>query len=226
MSIAVEIDTAILRLALALVAGALIGLEREWRQKNAGVKTNALVAIGAAGFAMVSDPDSRIAANIVTGIGFIGAGVIMHRGLTVQGVTTAATLWANAALSIALGLGHLAIGAVLFAGIVIVQFIMRRVDSAIAHARRSRMPSRVELAVHCDEAALSGVNSAWSDYAAAQQFKVFRRNVVRGPDHLAWRVHFSTPERQPIDLTELEERLVREPGVTRVEARHAGFEEE
>ncbi|HEX6179466.1 MAG TPA: MgtC/SapB family protein [Thermoanaerobaculia bacterium] len=209
-----------------MVAGALIGLEREWRQKNAGVKTQALVALGAAGFAMISGPDNRITANIVTGIGFIGAGVIMHRGVTVQGVTTAATLWANAAMSASIGIGQPIAGVTLFAGILVVQFVMRRVDQAIAKARRTRVPSRVEIVVHCDDEALAAVNEAWKNYALPQEVQAGRRIVTRAPDHLTWRVHFWAPERQAIDLTPLEEKLARQRGVSKVEARQAGFAEE
>lgn len=221
-----DVETAVIRLALALFAGAIIGLEREWRQKNAGVKTQALVALGAAGFAMISGPDNRITANIVTGIGFIGAGVIMHRGVTVQGVTTAATLWANAAMSAALGLGQPVAGVALFAGIIIVQFVMRRVDQAVAKARRTRVPSRVEIVVHCDDEALPAVNEAWKNYALPQNLQAGRRTVTRAAEHLTWRVHFWAPERQAIDLTTLEESLARERGVLKVEARQAGFAEE
>ena len=221
-----DVETAVIRLALALFAGAVIGLEREWRQKNAGVKTQALVALGAAGFAMISGPDNRITANIVTGIGFIGAGVIMHRGVTVQGVTTAATLWANAAMSAALGLGQPVAGVALFAGIIIVQFVMRRVDQAVAKARRTRVPSRVEIVVHCDDEALPAVNEAWKNYALPQNLQAGRRTVTRAAEHLTWRVHFWAPERQAIDLTTLEESLARERGVLKVEARQAGFAEE
>ena len=221
-----EIETAVIRLALAMLAGALVGLEREWRQKSAGVKTQALVALGAAGFALISGPDNRIAANIVTGIGFIGAGVIMHRGVTVQGVTTAATLWVNAAMSACIGLGQTVAGVALFGGIMIVQFVMRRVDKAIATARRTRVPARVEIVVQCDDEALTAVNEAWKSYAIPENVQAGRRTVTRTADHLIWRVHFWAPERQPIDLTSLEEKLARERGVTKVEARQAGFAEE
>lgn len=222
-----DAETAAVRLALALLAGVLIGLEREWRQKNAGIKTNALVALGAAGFALISDPESRIVANVVTGIGFIGAGVIMHRGVTVQGVTTAATLWANAAMSLAIALGRVWVGALLLAGIMIVQFVMRRLDAVITQARRARVATRVEIVVHCDEGALPAVNATWKAYAGLQHVKALRRLVSRGhDDQLTWRVIFVAPERLPIDLTTLEEQLVPQPGVMKVEARYAGAEEE
>ncbi|HET7705675.1 MAG TPA: MgtC/SapB family protein [Thermoanaerobaculia bacterium] len=222
----VDVETAAVRLALALLAGVLIGLEREWRQKNAGIKTNALVALGAAGFALISDPESRIVANVVTGIGFIGAGVIMHRGVTVQGVTTAATLWANAAMSLAIALGRVWIGALLLAGIMIVQFVMRHLDIVVERARRSRVPTRVEVVVHCADYALPAVNEAWKRYSESQEIKPVRRAVLRGhDDHFVWRAVFVAREGLPIDLTTLEETLVPEPGVIKVEARWAGVDD-
>src|SRR5204863_2093984 len=91
----------IVRLALATVFGMLVGVERQWHHKNAGIKTNTLVSVGAAAFALIShrgfgetNNPAAVAAGVVTGIGFIGAGVIMRRGGSVQGINTAATLWA------------------------------------------------------------------------------------------------------------------------------------
>jgi putative Mg2+ transporter-C (MgtC) family protein len=89
------------RLAAALVAGAAIGAERQWHQKMAGLRTNALVALGAGGFVAFSaavgegDP-TRVAAQVVSGIGFLGAGVILREGNNVRGLNTAATLWCSA----------------------------------------------------------------------------------------------------------------------------------
>src|SRR5688572_26998676 len=104
------------RLILAAALGAALGFERELRQKSAGLRTNILIAVGAALFTLMSiemadgaDP-TRIAAQIVTGIGFLGAGAIMRTGSGVQGLTTAATVWVNAAVGVAAGGGeyHLA----------------------------------------------------------------------------------------------------------------------
>lgn len=93
-----------LRIGAALLAGLLIGIERELRNKNAGLKTNALVSLGAAVFVFISlhfrnesNVDiTRVLGQVVTGIGFIGAGVILHKGSTVRGLTTAATVWCSA----------------------------------------------------------------------------------------------------------------------------------
>ncbi len=94
------------RLALAAVLGAIIGLEREYRGYPAGVRTMALVCVGSALFADMSrvyGGDDRIAAQIVTGIGFLGAGLIFREGLSIKGVTTAATIWTVAAVGVAIG---------------------------------------------------------------------------------------------------------------------------
>jgi putative Mg2+ transporter-C (MgtC) family protein len=111
----------LVRLAAAAALGGVIGIERELREREAGFRTHMLVSVGAALFTIVSayawtdfafsqasgvtfDP-TRIAAQIVTGIGFIGAGAIIRQGLTVRGLTTAATLWMVAAIGMACGAG-------------------------------------------------------------------------------------------------------------------------
>jgi putative Mg2+ transporter-C (MgtC) family protein len=111
----------LLRILLAAGLGAAVGVERELREHEAGVRTHMLVAVGAALFTLVSaygfgeffiqggpivptDP-TRIAAQIVTGIGFLGAGAIIRQGPSVRGLTTAATLWAVAAIGLAAGAG-------------------------------------------------------------------------------------------------------------------------
>lgn len=103
-----------LRLLAAVVLGALVGYERERAGKPAGVRTHGMVSLGAAlftvvsmhGFGNVGDP-ARVAAQIVTGIGFIGAGSILHQRGSVHGLTTAASLWVTAAIGLAVGTGML-----------------------------------------------------------------------------------------------------------------------
>jgi len=121
-------DDNLARLTLAAVLGGAIGFERELRDREAGLRTHLLVCLGSALFTIVSaygfrefltsgdqviraDP-TRIAAQIVTGIGFLGAGAIIRQGLSVRGLTTAATLWVAAAIGIAAGAGYYS-GAVL-----------------------------------------------------------------------------------------------------------------
>jgi putative Mg2+ transporter-C (MgtC) family protein len=125
----------LLRLVLAGILGGAIGAEREIREREAGLRTHMLVAIGSALFTIVSayawtdftfsnqsgvtyDP-TRIAAQIVTGIGFLGAGAIIRHGLSVRGLTTAASLWVVAAIGIAAGAGYYT-GAVITTVVVLV----------------------------------------------------------------------------------------------------------
>ena len=100
------------RLVLAVTLGAFIGAERQWRQRMAGLRTNALVAAGAAMFVMLGaltarpvDDNLRVVGQVVTGIGFIGAGVILRNGLNITGLNTAATLWCSAAIGTLAGYG-------------------------------------------------------------------------------------------------------------------------
>ncbi len=116
---------------LALLLGALIGFERQWRQRNAGLRTNALVALGSSLFVSLSllvvgpVDQSRIAAQVVSGIGFLGAGIMMREGLNIRGLNTAATLWCAAAIGTLAGSG-LRNQAVIGAGLVIITHLILR----------------------------------------------------------------------------------------------------
>jgi putative Mg2+ transporter-C (MgtC) family protein len=101
-----------LRLGAGVGCGALIGLERQWRARRAGLRTNALVAAGATLFVLyaAATPDSsptRVASYVVSGIGFLGAGVILREGVNVRGLNTAATLWCSAAIGVLAASGNL-----------------------------------------------------------------------------------------------------------------------
>lgn len=139
------------RLVLAAGLGGLIGLERELRGYPAGIRTMALITMGAMLFTDISQllgGDDRIAAGIVTGIGFLGAGVIFREGYTVRGITTAATIWAAAAIGMAIGrelylvagLGTIIIFVVLEA-----RPFTRRVDEAIRRRTRELSEELEEL---------------------------------------------------------------------------------
>jgi len=122
-----------LRLLLAAALGAIIGYQRERAGKQAGLRTHVLIAVGAALFSLVSmygfggasDP-ARIAAGVVVGVGFLGAGVILHReGGIVAGLTTAATVWVVAGIGLAAGAGLYVVAAVTTAIVLLVLLIPR-----------------------------------------------------------------------------------------------------
>ena len=109
----VGIVQAALNLGTAVALGAVIGFERQWRQRLAGLRTNTLVALGSASFVVYeslfgAEPNmTRVAAQVVSGIGFLGAGIIFREGLNVRGLNTAATLWCSAAVGVLAGGGAL-----------------------------------------------------------------------------------------------------------------------
>lgn len=102
-----------LRLCAALLLGSLIGLERQWRQRITGLRTNGLVAVGSALFVMMgallpgADSMGRVASYVVSGIGFLGGGVILKDGVNIRGLNTAATLWCTAAVGTLSGAGFI-----------------------------------------------------------------------------------------------------------------------
>jgi len=139
------------RLALAALLGGAIGVEREYRRKPAGLRTNILIALGSALFSILSielgtaagSPD-RIAAQVVTGVGFLGAGAILRSGSgdNVHGLTTAATIFVNAAIGMAAGLGANAVAvggaAITLIVLALLPFVERLVDADGGGAGRDR----------------------------------------------------------------------------------------
>src|ERR1700691_1428691 len=122
----------VLRLGAALLLGALVGLERQWRQRMAGTRTNALVAAGAAAFVMcaflvrdTSRSEAQIVSYVVSGVGFLGAGVIFKDNGTVRGLNTAATIWCSAATGAISGLGRPLHALVLAAAVLVTNVVLR-----------------------------------------------------------------------------------------------------
>lgn len=141
MSTTLEIT---IRLAAALLLGGAIGMEREYRSKDAGFRTHFLVALGSALFTIISQygftdglrDSSRIAAQIVSGIGFLGAGIIIFQKNMVRGLTTAAGLWVTAAIGMACGTGMYAVAAITTAlvliGLEVLHVFVRPLDTTVA----------------------------------------------------------------------------------------------
>ena len=160
-----EFDSNItLRVISAIIFGFMLGLEREVTGKFAGLRTHILVCVGACvftilslygfrygladGFNGINDP-ARIAAQIITGIGFIGAGTVMRHGTTVLGITTAATLWVSAAVGMACGCGMFYLGGLVTVSTLIVLIVIRYFERSyiirkLSEKRRKKICESVE----------------------------------------------------------------------------------
>jgi putative Mg2+ transporter-C (MgtC) family protein len=165
----------VLRLGLATLLGALVGLERERLERAAGIRTHAIVSLGSALIMLVSmygfsdvlaGPNqrvqldvSRVAAQVVSGIGFLGAGVIIFRKSAVRGLTTAASVWAVAGLGLACGGGLFAAAGVTTTFLLALQMVLRPIEQRVfAHHRNHRL----ELRVQRGAGTLAGIEAAIS----------------------------------------------------------------
>lgn len=214
-----------LRLVMALFLGAIIGVERQWRQRLAGLRTNALVSTGAALFVAVTflvsgEPSpTRIAAQVVCGIGFLGAGIIMCDGLSVRGLNTAATLWCAAAVGTLTGSGFLieaALGAtaVLAANIMLRPVAHRinqqpRNSAEIETRYRIRADCRGEDEAHIRALLLQGVNGG-----PLVLHSLDSEDVIEGKVNVS--AQLMCPERSDALLERIVSRLSLESGVTAV----------
>ncbi len=138
------------RLALAAVLGGLVGAERELADQPAGLRTHVLLSLGTCLFTLVSaygfgqgaDP-SRLAAQIVTGVGFLGGGAILRHGFTIRGLTTAASIWSTCALGVAVGVGMYSLSA----GATVLTLVTLYGLRALRNLLRRHAASREELSV-------------------------------------------------------------------------------
>jgi putative Mg2+ transporter-C (MgtC) family protein len=162
----IELWDVALRLAVAAALTGAVGLERELRERAAGLRTHMLVGVGSALFTIVSayawgdfvfnraqgtafDP-TRIAAQIVTGIGFLGAGAIIRQGLSIRGLTTAAGLWVAAAIGMAVGAGYWS-AALIGTGVVLVGLGPLRMAEGWVMARRRREAGTLDVDLRPDQ---------------------------------------------------------------------------
>lgn len=177
-----------LRLILACVLGGMVGLERDLHGRNAGIRTNMLVCVGAALFTIVSisvpgaDP-SRIAAQIVCGIGFLGAGAILKDGFNIRGLTTAAYMWFIAAVGISCGLGQWVLSSVGALGVLGLTISVKCMERMLP--RRLSMHIRMECA---SEEVFHTVQQYLKDFIKSPKFYSLdvKYNVATGNYTLAF----------------------------------------
>lgn len=152
-------------MGIAAALGAAIGVERQVHQRKAGLRTNVLVALGSAAFVTLGafvpheDSQSRVAASVVSGVGFLGAGVIFKDGATIRGLDTAATVWCSAAVGALAGWGQLAAAAIVAVIVLLTNTLVRpfikRIDKQHQASSRTRMT--YQLTVACAQTHDDGV---------------------------------------------------------------------
>ena len=174
----VVINGAISRLLTASVLGGLIGLEREVKRRSAGVRTNLLICLGAAFFTLLSavlagdaSPNKgQVASNIVQGIGFLGAGLIIHNRSRISGLTSAASVWVVASIGMACGAGLLAAAAIATVIVIIalevVGFLERRASIKIYSLIYEARGSDQTAMLHCILDAMDKAGEQLGDFAA------------------------------------------------------------
>lgn len=133
-----------------MLSGTLIGLERLWHHKVAGLKTNTLVCLGATIFGMISTNSqymqnwsgSQFAIGVITGVGFLGSGIILQGSGHIQGVNSAATIWVASGVGLAVGMGEYGLGLISLAAILIVQFTHKTIESRVDTYNSQEEPKR------------------------------------------------------------------------------------
>jgi putative Mg2+ transporter-C (MgtC) family protein len=218
-----------LHTGVALLLGAILGLERQYRGHPAGLRTNALVSVGAALFVSLSahfaektgvDP-TRIPSYIISGIGFLGGGVILREGFNVRGMNTAATLWCTAAVGTLCGLGfvtHAVLGAVI---VLVIHLGLRPIAHWIDTQRKtaSDVETAYRVRVVCDEKDQTLVRTILMRHINARKGMIVQGISLVDCDrvhHVAVAVDVFSHERNDRAMEELVERLNIEPGVAAV----------
>jgi putative Mg2+ transporter-C (MgtC) family protein len=216
------------RLFAALLLGAVVGLERQWRQRIAGTRTNALVAAGASAFVMcaflVRDPsrnEAQIVSYVVSGVGFLGAGVIFKDGGAVRGLNTAATLWCSAAIGAVCGLGYLLYAVCVAVAVLTTNVVLRPIAYRL-HPSQQQMGIEQEVTYLC-ELVCRGEDEAHIRPLLVQTTAQnpltlvgLKSEDIEGTAKLKVVAHVRALGRQDQALEQLIARLSLEPGVSSV----------
>jgi putative Mg2+ transporter-C (MgtC) family protein len=220
------LESAAINLLTAMACGALIGSERQVRQRMAGLRTNALVALGSASFVIFSGlyPDevspTRVAAQIVSGIGFLGAGIIFRDGFNVHGLNTAATLWCSAGVGMMAGNGAWEHALLLTAMVVFVNLGLRPLVKLLKRYTRAGVPVvrayRVEVAV--DPAQEAEVRSLMLRTLSLGGLHISEIGVTRAGEGAGLDLSASVTSEMVGEaaLEQAVQRLAAEPGLMRV----------
>jgi putative Mg2+ transporter-C (MgtC) family protein len=217
-------EQAAFNLAVAFCLSAVIGFERQWRNRLAGLRTNTLVALGAATFVVFEQllPDqsspTRVAAQVVSGIGFLGAGLIFREGLSVRGLNTAATLWCSAAIGVLSGAGYPLYAAIATGFVVFVNLLLRPIVSFINRQplRATELEVAYSLAVTCRSPDEAHIRALLLQGLAGSALALRRLDStdLEGSGRVAVSAFVTASQRVDTDVEKIVGRLSLEPTVS------------
>jgi putative Mg2+ transporter-C (MgtC) family protein len=214
-------QSALTRILISFVIGTLIGIERETHNRPAGLRTHILISIGATIVMLISiyipqtftdfqngDP-GRIAAQVVSGIGFLGAGAILKFGADVKGLTTAASIWAMAALGMAVGAGMYIIS---FIGVLVILFALTIMDIFEKRIFKERTLKKIELSVRKKNSDIQMLRNVLQSLDVKVVSTGFERNVNESVDKITFLVGVS----RKMNIQKLSEALEQQEGMINI----------
>jgi len=200
------------------VLGSVIGAERQWRQRTAGLRTYSLVSVGAALFVLlapltgVQGEASRVAAQVISGVGFLGAGVLMRTGLSVHGLNTASTIWCSAAIGVLAGSGFYAAASLGTTFVLIINIFLRPMADWIGrHAKKETAEHTIEYSIQlvCRGRQESRVRTLLIQLLSLSPLALHEVESVVGQDdkHTVIKAMVSAPERNDAQVEQITSRL-------------------
>jgi putative Mg2+ transporter-C (MgtC) family protein len=210
----------VIRLATGVIGGSLIGIERQWRARMAGVRTNALVAAGATLFVLYSEAvgdqtsPTRVASYVVSGIGFLGGGVILREGMSVRGLNTAATLWCSAAIGVLAASGRLDLSLLGAATVIGIHLVLRPASRLFSRAPQSHDETvRVTLHTICDRRDEAHVRALLIQMLGSADPRLAALRIHRTDDTTTLEAALTLEGNPASELEQLITRLSLEPGI-------------
>ena len=218
-------NSTLLRLTVALILGAVVGIERQWRQRAAGLRTNTLVCLGAAAFVdlglTIGGPTStQVIAYVVSGVGFLGAGAIIKDGAGIRGLNTAATLWGSAAVGACAGAGQLLDAVFITVLLMVINLFFRPLSRYIdKKSVRREMDIVYRLHVDCSDTAEGHVRDTLLEAIAARPLVLRQLRTEDTDESHTVRLHaeIESPARDQSLIQQIVNRLREDPNVTAVE---------
>ncbi len=220
-----ELGVFAIRIFVALLLGMAIGIERQLGQHPAGLRTNALVSLGSALFVSLSailsrDDNTRIAAQIVSGIGFIGGGAILREGVTVRGMNTAATLWCSAAVGTLVGVGAWNLALLGTIAVVGSHFLFRPIAHAIDNYTQGKgeMELLYEVRIVCRRVQEDVIRSLLIEQIRSAKLRLqgLVLQDTQTPDQVEMNVHLYSLQHDEVAMNDLVSRLAAQAEVFRV----------